>query len=123
MRFNLFYTFKFLRKNVLLTIITVLSITFSGLILIASTNMSNYVRCVQNQMVENTYGDYDVSLVADYESDASFASILGIIELEEYYDEYISGFKSIASVNINGGMFDIDLLSLEHSSLESLTNN
>lgn len=121
MKFNIFYSWKFLIKNPILTTLTIICITLSSLILVASSNISNYVNEFQSQQITNIYGDYDISLEADYETEASFASLLGIQNLNDYYDDYVTGFKSIATLSKDASI-DVDLLVTDTSSLNKLTN-
>lgn len=120
--FNFFYALKFLKKNIILTILTILCVTGSSLILTASTNIGEYSLAVQKQELTNNFGDYDLSLIADYETDATFASVLKIKELEEYYDEYITAFRSLASLKIVDEEVNVDLMACDTSTLNSLTS-
>lgn len=121
MKFNIFYTLKFLLKNLVLTTLTVLCIASSGLILLASTNISDYASELQYQAIKNMYSDYNVSLTIDHQTDATFASVLGITNLEDYYDDYISGFKSMANISSDELNFDVDLLASDTTTLNKYT--
>ncbi len=118
---SLLYSFKSLKKNPILTILAILCIIFSTLILMMTNNLSDVSNTFYNKVLSDKYGDYNFVLTADYETDSSFAVKSDILQLEEYYDDFISAFGSIATVNNNIYKTDVDLLVCDTNTLSLLT--
>lgn len=122
MKFKLYYSYKSLIKNPILTFLTIICLVGSTLILIASCSITDACDELLRQETYNKYGNYDVLLSSDSDVDNFYALSSNISKVFDYYDDFISFFLAVATISSTDFNSDVDLMISDTQSLNKLTN-